>query len=140
MAYCRKNTCAANRQSQDRYFVWECRRTFRCQSDIRHKLSATIGARHYQSPGLFSNSGVCVCVCVCVRACVCVCVCDLGFLSGTSVRFGGGGGGGACVLHTNSNIAIIEHYCIMCICIPLSEYDKISSEFFILSQDFHTLY
>ena len=87
---------------------------------------------------------VCVCVCVraCVRACVCVCVIDLGFLFGTSGRFGEGGGGvcGACVLHTNSNIAIIEHYCIMCICIPLSEYDKISSEFFfsfgILSSPF----
>ena len=125
MASCRKNTCAANRQSQDRYFVWECRRTFRCQSNItRHKRSATIGARHYQSPGLFSiNSGVCVCACV--RACVC----DLGFLSGTSGLFGEGGGGGvcgACVLHTNSNIAIIEHYCIMCICIPISLSDGAS--------------
>ena len=78
-------------------------------------------------------------MCVCV--CVCVCVIDLGFLSGTSGRFGEGGGGcGACVLHTNSNIAVIEHYCIMYICIPLSEYDKVSSEFFfsfgILSSPF----
>ena len=28
MASCKKNTCAANRQSQDRYFVWEPRVIF----------------------------------------------------------------------------------------------------------------
>ena len=79
---------------------------------------------------------------------MCVCVCVLLTLAfslvpvGVSEKGGGGGGGGcgACVLHTNSNIAVIEHYCIMCICIPLSEYDKISSEFFfsfgILSSPF----
>ena len=76
---------------------------------------------------------------MCVSVCVCVCVCVAFSLVPVGVS-DKGGVCGACVLHTNSNIAIIEHYCIMCICIPLSEYDKISSEFFfsfgILSSPF----